>query len=50
MKLLLEAGAPWNALDRKGNCAGDYAMNAGHQEAYEVLMDAGNFKFYFILV
>jgi hypothetical protein len=45
VKLLLEAGAPWNALDRKGNCAGDYAMNEGHQEAYEVLMDAGNFKF-----
>ncbi|GAQ80409.1 ankyrin repeat family protein [Klebsormidium nitens] len=40
VKLLLEAGAPWNALDRRGNCAGDYAMNEGHQEAYEVLLNA----------
>lgn len=31
VQLLLQRGAPWNALDRKGLCAGEYAVNAGHQ-------------------
>lgn len=29
--LLLENGAVWNALDRKHECAGDYAVTAKHQ-------------------
>ncbi|KAL9257710.1 arginine N-methyltransferase 2-like protein [Drosera capensis] len=42
VRLLLEAGAPWNALSReKFLCAGDFAMEAGHQEAFEVLLNAG---------
>ena len=27
VKLLLENGAPWNAIDRRGRCAGDYAVD-----------------------
>ncbi|CAM6084690.1 unnamed protein product [Calypogeia fissa] len=38
---LLEAGAPWNALDPSGRCAGDYAMELGHQDAFDVLLNAG---------
>lgn len=38
---LLAAGAPWNALDRAGLCAGDYAMSSGHEDAMELLVDAG---------
>ncbi|GAB2218937.1 hypothetical protein Drorol1_Dr00002170 [Drosera rotundifolia] len=42
VKLLLDAGAPWNALSReKSLCAGDFAMEAGHEEAFEVLLNAG---------
>lgn len=28
VRALLAAGAPWNALDRQGKCAGEYAMAA----------------------
>lgn len=28
VRRLLEAGAPWNAVDRAGRCAGDHAMAA----------------------
>ena len=42
---LLEAGAPWNAVDRKGDCAGDYAREQGHEEVYETIVDAGSFSF-----
>ena len=38
---LLEAGAPWNALDRRGRCAGEYAVDAGHQEIVDHLVTAG---------
>ncbi|KNC47241.1 arginine N-methyltransferase 2 [Thecamonas trahens ATCC 50062] len=38
---LLLAGAPWNALDRKGYCAGDHALLNGHQEVVDVLVNAG---------
>lgn len=31
VEFLLARGAPWNALDRAGMCAGEYAMHAGHQ-------------------
>jgi hypothetical protein len=35
------AGAPWNAIDKEGRCAGEYAMDAGQQEAIDVLLEAG---------
>lgn len=38
---LLEAGAPWNAVDRQGKCAGDYATDAGHWGVVELLVDWG---------
>eukprot|EP00939_MAST-03C_sp_MAST-3C-sp1_P001982 g1982.t1 len=41
VSLLLQHGAPWNALDRKGRCAGEYAMEAGHQKVVDQLVDAG---------
>ncbi len=31
VQLLLGQGAPWNALDRQGRCAGDYAVDSGVQ-------------------
>ena len=39
---LLEAGAPWNAVDRNGDCAGDYARQHGHEDVYEAIVDAGS--------
>lgn len=36
---LLGAGAPWNALDRRGRCAGEYAMESGHQGCIDRLVD-----------
>lgn len=41
LKALLEAGAPWNALTPSNLSAGDFAMEAGHQEAFETLLNAG---------
>lgn len=41
IKALLEAGAPWNALTPSNLSAGDFAMEAGHQEAFETLLNAG---------
>lgn len=38
---LLQAGAPWNALDRRGCCAGEYADAAGQQETFDQLVQAG---------
>ncbi|CAK7347458.1 unnamed protein product [Dovyalis caffra] len=38
---LLEAGAPWNALSPSNISAGDFAMEAGHQDAYAILLNAG---------
>ena len=32
VKKLLEKGAPWNAIDRAGRCAGEYAIDKNHQE------------------
>ena len=37
---LLDAGAPWNAIDRRGKCAGNHALDAGHQEVVDQLVDA----------
>lgn len=38
---LLSAGAPWNALDKSGRSAGEYAVEGGHIDLYERLIDAG---------
>jgi protein arginine N-methyltransferase 2 len=38
-KGLLQAGAPWNALDRRGKCAGEYALDAGHQAIVNMIVD-----------
>jgi len=40
-ELLLEEGAPWNAVDRKGKCAGNYATEGGYWEVVDLLVDAG---------
>ena len=37
---LLVAGAPWNAIDRSGRCAGNHALDAGHQHIVDALVDA----------
>ena len=39
--LLLERGAPWNALDRKGRCAGEFAVDAQSQACVDLLVNAG---------
>eukprot|EP00271_Cylindrocystis_brebissonii_P006431 TRINITY_DN19226_c0_g1_i1.p1 TRINITY_DN19226_c0_g1~~TRINITY_DN19226_c0_g1_i1.p1 ORF type:complete len:358 (-),score=85.01 TRINITY_DN19226_c0_g1_i1:220-1293(-) len=41
VQLLLANGAPWNALDRQGLCAGDLAMAEGHQETVDCLVEEG---------
>ena len=41
VSLLLERGAPWNALDRAGRCAGEYAMEASSQGCCDALVAAG---------
>ena len=38
---LLELGAPWNAVDRNGRCAGTHALNAGHQDIVNRIVEAG---------
>jgi protein arginine N-methyltransferase 2 len=40
-KLLVQEGAPWNAIDRTGNCAGNYATNEAHWDIVEFLVDVG---------
>ncbi|EFJ40778.1 hypothetical protein VOLCADRAFT_69095 [Volvox carteri f. nagariensis] len=39
LSALLQSGAPWNAQDKHGYCAGEYAMGSGHQEAVDLLLD-----------
>ncbi len=39
--VLLEAGTPWNAIDKEGSCAGDLAVAAGHDSTAEILLEAG---------
>lgn len=39
VRLLLENGAPWNAIDRKYHCAGEYATWNGHQAVVDLLLD-----------
>jgi len=41
VELMLQRGAPWNAVDRKGKCAGQYALAAGHQALVDRLVNAG---------
>lgn len=41
VKSLLDAGAPWNALSPSNLSAGDFAMDAGHQDAFDLLLNAG---------
>lgn len=36
VKTLLDCGAPWNALDRAGKCAGEYAVEGFHQEIIDM--------------
>ncbi|KAL6548073.1 hypothetical protein OROHE_009135 [Orobanche hederae] len=40
VKALLEGGAPWNALSPSNISAGDFAMDNGHQSAFDVLLNA----------
>ena len=38
---LLELGAPWNAVDRNGRCAGNFATDAQHWAVVNLLVDWG---------
>ncbi len=38
---LLEAGAPWNAVDRQGQCAGNYATDSQHWGVVNLLVEWG---------
>jgi protein arginine N-methyltransferase 2 len=38
---LLDHGAPWNAIDRQGQCAGNYAMDAERWELVNMLVEWG---------
>lgn len=38
---LLDLGAPWNAIDRQGRCAGDYATDAQRWDIVNMLVDWG---------
>ena len=40
VSILLAAGAPWNAVDRRGRCAGNHALDNGHQTIVDFLVDA----------
>ncbi len=44
VEILLEAGTPWNAIDKEGYCAGDLAILAGHQSTADILLEAGLYK------
>ena len=41
VKELLKQGAPWNALDREGRCAGEYAIANSQQRVVDMLVNAG---------
>lgn len=40
-RILLDAGAPWNALDRYGKCAGNWAKENEHWEVVNLLVEEG---------
>ena len=42
VEALLGAGAPWNAIDRRGRCAGDCAMEGDHAGAAGAILEAGS--------
>ena len=48
VKTLIDAGAPWNALSPANLSAGDFAMDLGHQDAFDVLLNAGNFTLFIL--
>lgn len=39
--MLLQHGAPWNAVDRSGRCAGTHALNNSKQSVVNVIVEAG---------
>ena len=39
VEMLLNEGAPWNAIDRQGKCAGDYATNAEKWDVVNLLVE-----------
>jgi type IV protein arginine methyltransferase len=39
VQFLLNEGAPWNAIDRTGKCAGDYATDAEHWTVVNYLVE-----------
>lgn len=41
VRTLLEEGAPWNALDRYGKCAGNYATDNEHWNIVNLLVEHG---------
>jgi type IV protein arginine methyltransferase len=41
VQYLLDQGAPWNAVDRCGQCAGNYATVAEHWDVVNLLVDHG---------
>jgi len=41
VQYLLEQGAPWNALDRQNQCAGNYATNHQHWGVVNLLVEWG---------
>ncbi len=41
VSLLVQYGAPWNAIDQYGNSAGDYALQAGNQKMVDQLVRIG---------
>mmetsp|Transcript_16464 Transcript_16464/g.21823 ORF Transcript_16464/g.21823 Transcript_16464/m.21823 type:complete len:438 (-) Transcript_16464:222-1535(-) len=40
-QLLIDYGAPWNAIDRHGKCAGNYAVDAQKWEIVNLLVEVG---------
>ena len=40
-RILLDASAPWNALDRTGRCAGDHAVEMERWDVVNLLVDVG---------
>ncbi|KAF6165257.1 hypothetical protein GIB67_030439 [Kingdonia uniflora] len=42
VKILLEAGVPWNALSTSNISAGDFAMDEGHEDAFNLILNAGS--------
>eukprot|EP00316_Scyphosphaera_apsteinii_P016382 CAMPEP_0119333668 /NCGR_PEP_ID=MMETSP1333-20130426/85719_1 /TAXON_ID=418940 /ORGANISM="Scyphosphaera apsteinii, Strain RCC1455" /LENGTH=374 /DNA_ID=CAMNT_0007343797 /DNA_START=90 /DNA_END=1211 /DNA_ORIENTATION=- len=42
VRVLLDAGAPWDALDESGHSAGAHALRLQHQNCLEALVNAGS--------